>query len=320
MKRRVDLPWTGVVLCAGLGTRLRPLTHFFPKPLVPIADTPLAQFAAAALVRAGARALRVNAFHLAPQVEAFARQLAKAFAIDVCCHTETQLQGTGGGLAAMNLGDRTVVSWNGDIFAPSLSLEWLNDEPLEAPTLVVAKVRASESKTSTGTLGLDPEGNVVRVRGESFGNEIEGVDYVGVAALPATFTRTLSAPGCLMADGLLPWLRAGKPVRTHVFEGYWSDGGTLDEYARQNLYWLQRNGRDVYVGQGAVCLPGVELRRSVVGKNARVSGSGVLERVIVLPGAPVTAPLCDGVVLPDGQVLPVNYGESTLKEGNPRER
>jgi mannose-1-phosphate guanylyltransferase len=301
MQRRVDSLWTGVVLCAGLGTRLRPLTEQIPKPLVPILDRPLARFACDQLVAAGASRLSVNAFHLAPQVVTFARTLATELGIEVGCHVETELLGTAGAIVAMALGPQRIVVWNGDIFAPDLSLDWVEQTSSEEPILVVSPVR----EQGPGTVGLAVNGDVVRVRGQRFGVESRAADYIGVAYLPPSFVATLPSPGCLINDGILPWLHSGRRVRSKVFEGFWSDGGTLREYVRQNLHWLTRSGAPFFRGEDSRCGTAVVLVNTVVGRGAEVVGQGVVERTVVLPGARVCAPLRDVVVAPDGRVLNV---------------
>jgi NDP-sugar pyrophosphorylase family protein len=66
-------PFSGMVLCAGLGNRLRPLTDAYPKPLIPLLDIPLAEQAFASLAAAGVEAIAVNTHHLPEQLaEAYA--------------------------------------------------------------------------------------------------------------------------------------------------------------------------------------------------------------------------------------------------------
>lgn len=308
MNQRVTSPWKGVLLCAGLGTRLRPLTDFIPKPLMPIGDSPMASFAARSLVAGGASELSLNAFHLAPHVQAFARSLSNELSRRVECHVESELLGTAGGIAAAARDTRLLVVWNGDIFAPDLSLDWVNEQSTEVPTLVVSNARAKQRESAHATIGLGAKGEVVRVRGERFGDEVSAADYIGVAVLPPAFTASLPRRGCLVADALLPWLRAGKRVSSYQFEGHWSDGGTLGEYWQQNAYWLQRMGLANYVAVSAHCAPSVALSGSIVGQAAQVTGSGLLRRTLVLPGARATAPLSDAIVAPNGQVIHVTNG------------
>ncbi|MBV9108988.1 MAG: nucleotidyltransferase family protein [Gemmatimonadetes bacterium] len=63
-----------MILAAGLGTRLRPLTDRIPKPLIPVAGVPMLERVARRLIAAGADRLIVNTSHLGEQVEAFLRE------------------------------------------------------------------------------------------------------------------------------------------------------------------------------------------------------------------------------------------------------
>jgi NDP-sugar pyrophosphorylase family protein len=60
-----------MILAAGKGTRLRPLTDHTPKPLIPVAGVPMLERVARRLIAAGADRLIVNTSHLSEQVEAF---------------------------------------------------------------------------------------------------------------------------------------------------------------------------------------------------------------------------------------------------------
>jgi NDP-sugar pyrophosphorylase family protein len=60
-----------MILAAGLGTRLRPLTDRIPKPLIPVGGVPMLERVARRLIAAGADRLIVNTSHLSEQVEAF---------------------------------------------------------------------------------------------------------------------------------------------------------------------------------------------------------------------------------------------------------
>ena len=88
-----------MILAAGLGTRLRPLTDATPKALVEVAGVPMLERVARRLVEAGAQRLIVNVHHHAEQVEAFIRN-RRDFGVDVRISREegdSPLE-TGGGL------------------------------------------------------------------------------------------------------------------------------------------------------------------------------------------------------------------------------
>jgi len=86
-----------MILAAGYGTRLRPVTYTLPKPLVPLCNRPLIGWAVESLLAAGIRDLIVNVHHLAEAIEGHLRAhyLARA---DIAFSFEKEILGTGGGV------------------------------------------------------------------------------------------------------------------------------------------------------------------------------------------------------------------------------
>jgi mannose-1-phosphate guanylyltransferase len=86
-----------MILAAGYGTRMRPVTYTLPKPLVPVCNRPLLGWAVESLLRAGTRELIVNLHHLPEQIEQwllanYAQQCELHFSL------ESEILGTGGGI------------------------------------------------------------------------------------------------------------------------------------------------------------------------------------------------------------------------------
>ena len=148
-----------MVLAAGLGTRLRPLTHEIPKPLIPIANKPLLEFTFALLAVAGIREAIVNTHHLRDTFEAGLRSLdASGLALHVS--REQRLLGTAGGLkkAESFLDAGTFLLLNGD-FLVDLDLRQVLDfheKQGAAATMVLMPDAAA------GVLGVDPDGMIRR--------------------------------------------------------------------------------------------------------------------------------------------------------------
>ena len=121
------MPHTAMLLAAGLGTRMRPLTDTVPKPLVELAGRPMLHRLLDVLCDAGVERAVVNVHHLAGQVEA---ALAGRDDIEITISDETeQLLETGGALAKARplLGDGPVFILNTDaLWAPG------DTGPLEA--------------------------------------------------------------------------------------------------------------------------------------------------------------------------------------------
>jgi mannose-1-phosphate guanylyltransferase len=84
-----------MVLCAGLGTRLRPLTERLPKPAVPVCGVPLIRFTLALLRGAGVRRAVVNVHHLPEIMERAARSAAASLGLELAVSREPIIAGTG---------------------------------------------------------------------------------------------------------------------------------------------------------------------------------------------------------------------------------
>jgi N-acetyl-alpha-D-muramate 1-phosphate uridylyltransferase len=112
------MPKKAMVLAAGLGTRLRPLTDTLPKPLVQVDGTTLIDHAIDRLESAGVREVVVNTHYLADQLE---DHLGNRKAPDIRFSRETDLLDTGGGVANAleTFGDEPFFVANSDAF-------WLN--------------------------------------------------------------------------------------------------------------------------------------------------------------------------------------------------
>ncbi|OCP23810.1 MULTISPECIES: nucleotidyltransferase family protein [unclassified Ensifer] len=105
-----------MVLAAGLGTRLRPITNTIPKPLVKIAGKPMIDYVLDLLVNAGVTRAAVNVHHFADQMEA---HLAQRAAPEIVISDERDtLMNSGGGLVKglKLLADGPVLVMNADLF------------------------------------------------------------------------------------------------------------------------------------------------------------------------------------------------------------
>lgn len=294
-----------MILAAGLGTRLRPLTLELPKPLMWLGDRPMVAHIAERLAEGGALAAVLNTHHLA---EAFRPEVLEAMPLPLTVLHEVEILGTAGGVANARgaLGEGDVVVWNGDIVI-DLSVRALVEAHKAwglAATLAVAPRPAGE-----GTVGLDAEGHVVRLRGERFGVEARGGDFGGVQVIGEELRRALPEQGCLVGDGYLPFLRRGGRLGSVPAPEVWDDIGTVAAYLAANARWLAKarkshEGARSFVGAGAQVAPGVDVTGSVIGAGAVVEGEGALRGCVVWPSAAARAPLDRAVVTAGGRVAP----------------
>ncbi len=284
-----------MILCAGLGTRLRPLTEWAAKPMVPIGDAPAVGHIAAQLRRAGVERLVVNVHHRPAELRAWAEREG------VLVSEEPDLLGTAGGVthaeALLGLGD--VLVWNGDILA-DLDVRALFDAhpsargiERNAATLAVVPRASGE-----GNVGLSADGRIVRLRRESFGIETSSADFIGVHVLGAELRSNLPRRGCLVGDVYIPALRSGARLAAHVVGGSFVDVGSIAQYVEANRAWLAARGEGAWIAPGAVVAGRVD--GSVIGAGAHVEADAI--RCVVWPGTRVSDRVEDAVVTPHGVV------------------
>jgi mannose-1-phosphate guanylyltransferase len=290
-----------MVLCAGFGTRLRPLTDERPKPLVPVGDRTLLEHVLDGLEPQGVLPAVVNSHHLN---EIF-RVITRGWTSIARVNHELIIRGTAGGVsnAAHLLGPAPVLVVNSDVLSSFDAQRALEATPPDGVCLVLAP-----RPTRAGNVGVGADGGVVRLRGETFGEELTSGDYLCAMTLGEGVLRSLPDEGCLIGDVTLPLLRQGARVQTVLGGANWSaPGDSIANYLDANVAWLARRGFELgesWVGPEAVVAEDVELVSSVIGAGADVRGDGRLERVVVWPGAQAFAPLRDAVVTRSGLVVP----------------
>ena len=222
-----NTPRCAMVLAAGLGTRMRPLTDTMPKPLVKVAGRPLIDHVLDRLVDAGVEKAVVNVHHFADQlIEHLGRRPRPRIAIS---DERGLLLGTGGGIrkALPELGDGPFFHINSDTIwvdgvKPNLArlAEAFDPAAMDA-LLLLSPTTDSIGYTGRGDFAMAPDGRLTRRRDR---NTVEFV-YAGAAILrPALF---IDAP-----EGEFPLTdifdRAAKKGRLFglPLDGLWMHVGT----------------------------------------------------------------------------------------------
>jgi NDP-sugar pyrophosphorylase family protein len=283
-----------MLLCAGFGQRLRPLSDELPKPLMPVGDRSVLEHIARHLVQHGQTRAVANSHWLPEALNAAAARLP----LPVTVVHEPVIRGVAGGIAgARELLEAPIIAWNGDILIerPPLLELFADVQRTGGVCLAVAET------TGAGTVGLDEHGLVVRTRGETHGHEVRRADYVGLVGIGPDALAELPSDGCLIGDYCLPRMRRGLPVYTRFIEGSWDEVGSVESYLRANLGWLgahhNREGAS-FLAPDARLSHGVQLERSVVGAGARVAGEGVISECVIWPNTTAVAPLTRAIVTP----------------------
>ncbi|WP_315763952.1 nucleotidyltransferase family protein [Sphingomonas sp. Y38-1Y] len=225
----VAVPRTAMVMAAGLGKRMRPLTATRPKPLVEVAGKPLIDHVFDRLRAAGVARAVVNVHYLADVLEAHLRHRVKGIEIAVS-DERSQLLETGGGLAHARglLGNEPILCVNSDnlwVDGPidaivQLAQMWDADR-MDALLLMVPLARAN-GHSGRGDFHLDAEGRIVRRRAAG---RLAPFVYTGVQILNPAIVRDY--PEGPFSTNLF-WNRAIEAGRAYgaAHEGLWFDVGS----------------------------------------------------------------------------------------------
>jgi mannose-1-phosphate guanylyltransferase len=285
-----------MLLCAGFGTRLRPLTDAVPKPLVPLCGVPLLRYNFALLKNAGIREIVINTHHLGKAMERGALDIARQLAIDLqISREEKQILGTGGGVrrAQKLLGDGTFFLLNGDMmFDVDLPAALAAHRAAGAEaTMVLAPYPRGATYAA---VEIDARMNVRRIagRGAPADPSLTKTHFTGVHVLEPALVARLPAEG--ESDiNRIAYVRAihdGSIVHGFLQNGYWGDLGAPRSLLRANLDVLERKVSlarfqpDANPFQGCAALaPGV-----FVHSTARVEAP-LRGPVLIQAGATVTA-------------------------------
>ncbi len=223
------------LLCAGLGTRLRPLTDRVAKPVVPLFGRPLLEHAFEWLLQQGVTDVVVNTHHLPQSVESALARLPLS-RMGVTLVHESTLLGTGGGLrnvAEQFSGERAFLTANGDVFTDLDATH-----ALAAHTDLATLVTLDDPRLAAlFGVGVDALGRVTDFWGQPEGTSpvrrvaFSGIQVAGPALL-ARLEREVDAgtPACIKERGWIPALRDGEHIATVAGQGAWFDLGTPQAY------------------------------------------------------------------------------------------
>ena len=216
-----------MILAAGRGERMRPLTDHTPKPLLPVGGKPLIQYHIERLAAAGVREIVINHAHLGEQIE---QTLGDGSQLGVRLRYSVEGQGqaleTGGGIfkALPLLGPGPFLVVNGDVWTdypfPDLALD-----PGDLAHLVLVENPPQHQK---GDFALD--GDRVHQDGEP------RYTFSGIGV----YRQELFAgctPGAFSIVPLLRRAMAENRVGGHLYRGHWFDIGTPERLQALNR-WL----------------------------------------------------------------------------------
>ena len=234
----------GMILAAGFGTRLAPLTDGLPKALVPVGGRPMIALAVDALRRAGCDELVVNAYHFAEQVEQYFHRDDVGLPVHVL--REEEILGTGGGVlnaAPLLEKEDHIILYNPDI-ATYADLRGL----VEAFRNAASENNATGGAAPLATLLVNQRATqraLLFDEGLRFiGKEVWTADglavppgalrlgFCGVHVISSAIFRLGFPPGFSdIFDIYRAGMAQGQALRGHVTDAYWTDLGSAERIA-----------------------------------------------------------------------------------------
>ena len=276
---------TAMVLAAGLGERMRPLTSVLPKPALPMPDGPVVASALRLAASAGATRIVVNVSHLAEQMAEAVSEVT-IDGVEIALSFEDELMGTAGGLAVARdrglLGNEdSVLVINGD-GALGLDLEGFTEHHLARGDLVTLALLPHLDPRRWSRVVLDVDERVTEIHPPGRPDPLEvPFLYPGVMAVNRDALDALPA-----TPGEIPvalWTPAQKERRLGglVVAGHWREIGTPTDYLEVMLLRLVGT---TWTHPSAKVSAGASIRNSLVGRGTVVSDRAVIEDSVVAEG------------------------------------
>ncbi len=216
-----------LVLAAGVGTRLRPLTDTKPKPLLPILNRPLLERTLEYLSRFSVDRVILNTHHLAEQIEAYIRSLKKGGFRELATRYEPVILNTGGGIV------NTRDFFRSDPFIV-ISGDILTDIDLKK----VVDFHQSHNDPVTLVLHDYPELNQIKI--DSNGRilklkkgDVHGLDFANIHILDQDVFRFLPSSGSFDI--------------TPAYQQIIDDGITIRGYVSQDHHWWNIGTPETYL-------------------------------------------------------------------------
>jgi len=306
-----------MILAAGLGTRLEPLTTIRPKPLFPVLNRALLGITIEQVGGMGTTGIIINAHHLAEQVEQFVA--GEQWDAEVEVRVEPQILGTGGGIknCADFLHDAPFfMVINADIyhtFDLSNAIHY-HQETKNLATLLLCDHPAFNQ------VGIDHEGHIVSVRGQSIQKTpapSRTLTFTGIHIISTELLNSMPSTEFFGIMELYMELAArGEAIRGyHIEEGYWQDIGTVETYRALHRDLIGEQGEPVVhpeahveeavrmegfvcVGKGTHIGSGSIIKDSIIWDDVWIEGGSVIEGCIVGDGTQVRGVHREEVLVP----------------------
>lgn len=218
-----DLVTRGMILSAGFGTRLKPLTNTVPKALTKVGGRPVIEYNIRLLKNAGIKEVVINLHHLGDKIRAYLGDGSR-YGLKFFYSDEKEILGTGGGIrkAKEKFKDEPFVVLNCDMVS-DINLKRPIGFHLKEKAVVTLVLRPLQAKEKYTPIAV--EGNRIAAfgRGDMM---YTGIQIISPAVLNDLLKNSFSN---IVTDLYMPMLKEKKPIHAFIFDGFWDEIGTIDK-------------------------------------------------------------------------------------------
>ena len=227
-----------MILAAGEGTRLRPLTQNVPKPMLPVAGRPLLERIVCLLLTHGIRDIAVNLHHQPDAITAFLADGAK-FGVSVTYSPERRLLGSAGGVKRMEsfFAEERFFVLYGDVLT-NVDLTAMHRCHIERAAALTMALYRPESLSECGVVRLGPSNRVLEfVEKPQPGQEPSSWANAGIYLVEPEILRSIpdGQPFDFGVDLFPRLLERGTAIQGYVSDALVLDIGTPERYLRAQV-------------------------------------------------------------------------------------
>ena len=301
-----------VIMAGGFGTRLKPLTDTFPKPLAPILNEPVLSHILRHLFRHGINDAALTLKFMPEMIKGLYNDYYEG--VNLTYFTEDEPMGTAGGVKNCEecLSDEFIVASGDGIWDYDITSAYEYHKSKNADVTILCAQTPFPS--SYGVVMSDKDGKIIKFAEKpSYGEIFSDRVNTGIYIIKKEMLKLVPKGKAFdFSCDLFPRMMSeGYSIYAYNAEGSWCDIGSLDEYRRCNIEALSgKYSISGYVPQYRNVYDSVVAENFSCGKNTSVCTSVIHENVTLGSGVSVSGSvICknvsigDGVRIPDGCVI-----------------